>query len=316
MGKMADRDGVIWMDGNFIPWRDAKVHVLTHTLHYGMGVFEGLRAYDTGKHPAIFRLQDHTDRLFRSAHIIGMPMPFDKDTLNQAQIDAVGENGLESAYIRPMCFYGSESMGVRATGLSVHVMIAAWEWGAYLGDDGLNNGIRIKTSSFSRHHVNITMCKAKANGNYLNSILALNEAMRDGYDEAMLLDVDGFVAEGSGENFFMVRNGVLYTPDLTAALEGITRDTIIRLAEDHGIKVKEKRITRDEVYIADEVFLTGSAAEVTPVREVDGRKIGDGQRGPITKQLQEDYFDVVHGRDAKHKDWLTPVTPKQVSAAA
>jgi len=316
MDNMADRDGVIWMDGEMVPWRDAKVHVLTHTLHYGMGVFEGVRAYKTADGPAIFRLQDHTDRLFRSAHIIGMPMPFDGDALNQAQIDAVAENGLETAYIRPMCFFGSESMGVRATGLSVHVMIAAWNWGAYLGEDGMENGIRVRTSSFNRHHVNITMCKAKANGNYLNSILALNEALRDGYDEALLLDVDGFVAEGSGENFFMVRNGVLYTPDLTAALEGITRDTIFRLAEDHGIEVKEKRITRDEVYIADEAFLTGSAAEVTPVREVDGRAIGNGGRGPITKLLQDKYFDVVHGRDAKHKDWLTPVPSKQVSAAA
>jgi len=316
MGNMADRDGVIWMDGEMVPWRDAKVHVLTHTLHYGMGVFEGVRAYKTDDGPAIFRLQDHTDRLFRSAHIIGMPIPFDKDTLNRAQIAAVAENGLETAYIRPMCFYGSESMGVRATGLSVHIMIAAWNWGAYLGDDGMENGIRICTSSFNRHHVNSTMCKAKANGNYMNSILALHEALRDGYDEALLLDTNGFVAEGSGENFFMVRDGVLYTPDLTVALEGITRDTIFRIAKDNGIEVKEKSITRDEVYIADEVFLTGSAAEVTPVREVDGHAIGNGGRGPVTKLLQDKYFDIVHGRDAKHGDLLTLVPSKQASAAA
>ncbi|MDX8410526.1 MAG: branched-chain amino acid transaminase [Mariprofundaceae bacterium] len=316
MDNMADRDGVIWMDGEMVPWRDAKVHVLTHTLHYGMGVFEGVRAYKTNQGPAIFRLQDHTDRLFRSAHIIGMPMPFDKDTLNQAQIDAVVENGLETAYIRPMCFFGSESMGVRATGLSVHVMVAAWNWGAYLGEDGIENGIRVRTSSFNRHHVNITMCKAKANGNYLNSILALNEALRDGYDEALLLDTEGFVSEGSGENFFMVRDGVLYTPDLTSALEGITRDTILRIAENHGIEVREKRITRDEVYIADEAFLTGSAAEVTPIREFDGRTIGNGGRGPVTTLLQEQYFDVVHGRDAKHRAWLTQVSKNQLSATA
>jgi len=304
---MDDRDGVIWMDGELVPWREAKVHVLTHTLHYGMGVFEGVRAYKTDQGTAIFRLHDHTARLFRSAHILKMPMPFDQDTLIQAQQTVVKENKLDTAYIRPMCFYGSEGMGLRADNLKVHTMVAAWEWGTYLGAENMEKGIRIKTSSFTRHHVNITMCKAKANGNYMNSMLALNDAMADGYDEALMLDVDGYVAEGSGENIFIVRNGVLYTPDLTSALEGITRDTIIGLASDEGLTVQEKRITRDEVYVADEAFFTGTAAEVTPIREVDGRRIGDGGRGPVTERLQTKYFDVVHGRSAGHSDWLTSV---------
>jgi len=303
--SFADRDGVIWLDGEMVDWREAKVHVLTHTLHYGMGVFEGVRAYETAEGPAIFRLQEHTDRLFNSAKILNMDIPFSKEQLNEAQIRAVRENNLNSAYLRPMCFYGSEGMGLRADGLKTHVMVAAWAWGAYLGDDGLNKGIRIKTSSFTRHHVNVTMCKAKANGNYMNSMLALQEALRDGYDEAMLLDVDGFVAEGSGENIFLVRNGVIYTPDLTSALDGITRNTIFHLAQECGLDIVEKRITRDEVYIADEVFFTGSAAEVTPIREVDNRTIGNGGRGPITEKLQSMYFDVVHGRTDAHKEWLT-----------
>jgi branched-chain amino acid aminotransferase len=305
MSTMSDRDGVIWFDGKMVPWREAQIHVLTHTLHYGMGVFEGVRAYKAEQGTAIFRLKEHTDRLFESAHILGMAMPYDKDTLNQAQLAAVKENKLDSAYIRPMCFYGSEGMGLRADNLKTHCIVAAWEWGSYLGADNMKNGIRIKTSSFTRHHVNVTMCRAKANGNYMNSMMALQEAIRDGYDEALLLDVDGFVAEGSGENIFIVKDGVIYTPELTSALSGITRKTLIQLAEDEGIDVKEKRITRDEVYVADEAFFTGTAAEVTPIRELDGRKIGIGQRGPITERLQTHYFDVVHGRVDKYKDWLS-----------
>ena len=302
--SMADRDGVIWLDGELVPWREAKVHVLTHTLHYGMGVFEGVRAYKTDAGTAIFRLEAHTDRLFRSAHILMMPMPWDKATINEAQRAVVRENKLESAYIRPMCFYGSEGMGLRADNLKVHCMVAAWTWGAYLGAENMERGIRIKTSSFTRHHVNITMCKAKANGNYMNSMLALREALSSGHDEAMLLDNEGYVAEGSGENIFIVRNGTIYTPDLTSALDGITRDTIFTLATEAGIPVKEKRITRDEVYIADEAFFTGTAAEVTPIREVDGRMIGSGTRGPVTTQLQKTYFDLVHGRHPGHREWL------------
>lgn len=305
--SMADRDGLIWYDGKMVPWREATTHVLTHTLHYGMGVFEGVRAYKTSKGTAIFRLQEHTDRLFRSAHILGMKMPFDKATLMEAQKAAVRENRLESGYLRPMAFYGAEAMGISAKTLSTHVIVAAWAWGAYLGKEALENGIRVKTSSFARHHVNITMCKAKANGNYMNSILAHQEAAHDGYDEALLLDVDGFVAEGSGENIFIVRNGKLYTPDLTSALEGITRDTILQLAGELNLPVIEKRITRDEVYSADEAFFTGTAAEVTPIRELDNRAIGIGRRGPVTEQLQRMYFDAVSGKSAQHAGWLTLV---------
>ena len=305
--SMADRDGVIWFDGQMVPWREATTHVLTHTLHYGMGVFEGVRAYDAEQGTAIFRLREHTDRLFRSAHILQMDIPYDKKTLNQAQLDVVRENKLESAYIRPMCFYGAEGMGLRADNLRVHVIVAAWSWGAYLGKAALEQGIRIRTSSYTRHHVNITMCKAKANGNYMNSMLALQEALSCGYDEAMLLDNEGYVAEGSGENIFIVRNGVLYTPELTSALEGITRDTIMVLAAEEGLKVREKRITRDEVYVADEAFFTGTAAEVTPIREVDNRAIGNGGRGPITEKLQTLYFDQVHGRREDYPEWLSLV---------
>lgn len=308
MVTMDDRDGFIWLDGQMVPWREAKTHVLTHTLHYGMGVFEGVRAYKTDKGTAIFKLQEHTDRLFRSAKILNMDMPFSKDAWNDAQKRAVSENNLDSAYLRPMAFYGSEGMGLRADNLQTHSMVAAWEWGAYLGAENMEKGIRIRTSSFTRHHVNVTMCKAKANGNYMNSMMALTEATRDGYDEALLLDVDGFVAEGSGENFFLVRDGKLYTPELTSALDGITRATIIDLARNEfGLEVIEKRITRDEVYVADEAFFTGTAAEVTPIRELDGRAIGAGTRGPITEQLQTKYFDIVHGRDEKFADWLTLV---------
>jgi branched-chain amino acid aminotransferase len=306
--SMADRDGVIWYDGKLVPWREATTHVLTHTLHYGMGVFEGVRAYETPKGTAIFRLQAHTDRLFRSAHILGMAIPYSKEQINEATRAAVRENKLKSAYIRPMCFYGSEGMGLRADNLKVHVIVAAWTWGAYMGDDGVQNGIKVRTSSYNRHHVNVTMCRAKANGNYMNSMLALREALAAGCDEALLLDTEGYVSEGSGENIFIIRDGVIYTPDVTSALDGITRATVMQIAGEMGLKVVEKRITRDEVIIADEAFFTGTAAEVTPIRELDGRPIGAGKRGPVTEKLQTAYFDLVYGRDTRHASWLTPVT--------
>jgi branched-chain amino acid aminotransferase len=294
--SMADRDGVIWYDGKLVPWREATTHVLTHTLHYGMGVFEGIRAYQT------------PSGLFNSARILNMRLPYDKNTINSAILEAIHENKLAEAYIRPMCFYGSEGMGLRADNLSVHTIVAAWDWGAYLGDDGVKNGIRVRTSSFSRHHVNVAMCRAKANGNYMNSMLALNEALANGADEALLLDTEGYVSEGSGENIFIVRNGELATPDLTSALDGITRLSVMQLAEESGLKVSMRRITRDEVYISDEAFFTGTAAEVTPIRELDGRPIGSGKRGPITERLQSLFFDQVHGRREQHREWLTPVT--------
>ena len=304
---MEDRDGLIWMDGEYVPWREAKVHVLTHTLHYGLGCFEGVRAYKTERGTAIFRLEDHTDRLFDSAQILAIKIPYDKETLNRVQREIIARNGLESAYVRPLVYYGSEGLGLHATNLSVHVAIATWEWGAYLGAENLERGIRVRTSSFSRHHINAAMGKAKANGQYINSILALSEALSDGYDEALLLDPQGYVAEGSGENFFMLRNNVIYTPALTSALPGITRDTVITLAKDLGYSVQERLITRDEVYIADECFFTGTAAEVTPIREVDGRSIGSGSRGPVTEALQSIYFDHVQGRKNSHPEWLTYV---------
>lgn len=305
--SMADRDGFIWYNGELVEWRNATTHVLTHTLHYGMGVFEGVRAYETARGPAIFRLQDHTDRLFRSAKILGMDLPFTKQQVNQAHLDVVKANQLKSCYFRPMAFYGSGKLGVAPKKDDVQLIVAAWPWGAYLGEEGLEKGIRVKTSSFTRHHVNITMCKAKANGNYMNSILANNEATADGYDEALLLDVDGFVAEGSGENIFIVRKGRLYTPDLTSALEGITRDTVVQIADEMGLELVEKRITRDEVYSADEAFFTGTAAEVTPIRELDRRAIGEGKRGPITAEIQKRYFDCVKGLDESKQHWLTHV---------
>ena len=305
--SLADRDGVIWLDGELVPWRDARVHVLTHTFHYGLGVFEGVRAYATIRGPLIFRLYEQTDRLFRSAHILGFPMPFDKEALNEAQRTVVRENGLREAYIRPMCFYGSEEMGLRAENLNPHCMIAAWEWPNYLTPEARIQGIKVKTSSYTRHHVNITMCKAKANGNYINSILALREAQEAGADEAMLLDNEGYVAEGSGENIFLVENGELVTPELTSCLEGITRDSVITLARDLGYKVTERRITRDEVYVADEAFFTGTAAEVLPISEVDRRTIGSGGRGPVTEQLQTTYFDQVMGKRTTYPDWNTQV---------
>ena len=305
--SMADRDGWIWHDGKLKPWREATTHVLTHTLHYGMGVFEGVRAYKTASGTAVFRLQEHTDRLFRSAHINGMKMPYDKSTLFEAQREVVRANKLAECYIRPIAFYGSEAMGISTANSTVHVAIAAWPWGAYLGAEALEKGIRVKTSSFARHHVNVTMCRAKSVGTYMNSILANQEAHQDGYDEALLLDVDGFVAEGSGENIFIVRNGKLYEPELTSALEGITRDAVITLARDAGIDVIAKRITRDEVYGADEAFFTGTAAEVTPIRELDNRTIGIGRRGPLTEKLQKMFFECVQGRSERHRDWNTPV---------
>ena len=306
--SLADRDGLIWMDGEMVPWREAKVHVLTHTLHYGLGVFEGVRAYKTpDRGTCIFRLQEHTNRLFRSAHILGMPMPFDKDTLNQAQRDVVRENGLDEGYLRPMCFYGSEGMGLRADNLKAHVMVAAWEWPSYMDPDAHNRGIKVRTSSFTRHHVNISMCKAKANGNYINSMLALKEALESGCEEALLLDNEGYVAEGSGENVFVVRDDKIYTPELTSCLEGITRDSIFTLAAELGYQIREKRITRDEVYVADEAFFTGTAAEVVPIRELDCRTIGSGVRGPLTEKLQTMYFDSVRGNRSENSEWLDPV---------
>ena len=303
--SFADKDGVIWFDGELVPWREAKTHVLTHTLHYGMGVFEGVRAYSTDRGAAIFRLQEHTDRLFRSAHILGMKIPYSKEELLEAQKQVVRENGLDSAYLRPMCFLGSEGMGLRAEGLKVHTIVAAWEWPSYMSPDALEQGIRIRTSSYTRHHVNITMCKAKANGNYMNSMLALREALDSGCEEALLLDNEGYVAEGSGENVFIVKSdGILYTPELTSCLEGITRDTIIRFAQHLGLEVREKRITRDEVYIAEEAFFTGTAAEVLPIREHDGRVIGSGRRGPVTEKLQKMYFDQVAGKSGLFPEWL------------
>jgi len=302
---MADRDGVIWNDGKMVPWHNATTHVLTHTLHYGMGVFEGMRAYQTTRGTAIFRLSEHTDRLFNSAHIFMMKIPYDKATLMQAQLEVVKQNKLNSCYIRPIIFYGSEDMGISAKKLSVHVAIAAWPWGAYLGTDGLEKGIRVKTSSFSRHHVNVNMCRAKSVTTYANSMLAHQEVIHDGYDEALLLGVDGYVAEGSGENIFIIKHDKLYIPDMTSCLEGITRASIIELAEEIGIPVIEKRITRDEVYCADEAFFTGTAAEVTPIRELDNRIIGNGKRGPITARLQTMFFDCVSGKANNHANWLT-----------
>jgi len=305
--SMADRDGWIWYDGKLVPWRDATTHVLTHSLHYGLAVFEGVRAYKTVNGTAIFRLKEHTDRLFNSAHIYLMKFPYSRDELMEAQKEVVRANGLESRYIRPIAFYGSEKMGVSPKGAKVHVSIAAWPWGAYLGAEGLEKGIRVKTSSHARHHVNVSMCRAKYSGTYANSILANMEATEHGYDEGLLLDVDGFVAEGAGENLFMVKNGQIWEPELTSALMGITRESVIQIAHDLGYEVKARRITRDDLYIADEAFFTGTAAEVTPIREVDGRQIGEGRRGAITAKLQQAFFDLVNGRNAKYRDWLTPV---------
>ncbi len=304
---LADRDGVIWFDGELVDWREARVHVLTHTLHYGLGVFEGVRAYATDDGPQIFRLHDHTDRLFRSAHILRFPIQFSKEEINEAQLTVVRENNLDEAYIRPMCYFGAEGMGLRAEGLQPHCIIAAWEWPSYLTPEAKVDGIKVRTSSYTRHHVNITMCKAKANGNYINSMLALQEAFDSGCDEALLLDNEGYVAEGSGENVFLVQDGRLVTPELTSCLEGITRATVIDLAKELSLEVAERRITRDEVYVADEAFFTGTAAEVLPIRELDGRQIGAGARGPVTEKLQSMYFDQVMARREQNKHWSSPV---------
>ena len=305
--SMADRDGLIWYDGKMVPWRDATTHVLTHSLHYGLSVFEGLRAYKTARGTAIFRLKEHTDRFFNSAHIYMMKLPYDKATLMDAQRQVVRENNLESCYVRPIAFYGSEKMGVSPKGAQVHIAIAAWPWGAYLGADGLEKGIRVKTSSFARHHVNVTMARAKIASTYANSILANMEAVDHGYDEGLLLDVDGFVAEGAGENLFIVKDGAIIEPEIASALTGITRNTIHRLAKDLGLELLTRRLTRDDVYIADEAFFTGTAAEVTPIRELDGRQIGAGRRGPITEKIQTAFFDIVNGRSEKYHDWLAYV---------
>ncbi|MFV0282295.1 MAG: branched-chain amino acid transaminase [Castellaniella sp.] len=305
--SMADRDGVIWYDGKLVPWRDATTHVLTHSLHYGLSVFEGVRAYRTDHGTAIFRLEDHTKRLFNSAHIYQMKIPFSREAISEAQIEVVRRNQLESCYIRPLVFYGSEKMGVSPKGASVHVAIAAWPWGAYLGEEALKQGIRVKISSFARQHVNVTMPRAKIASTYANSILANAEALDHGYDEAILLDTQGFVAEGSGENLFIVRDGVVYEPDIACALTGITRASIHQIATDLGLRVESRRLTRDDLYIADEAFFTGTAAEVTPIREIDGRQIGAGERGPVTARLQKAFFDAVAGKTPKYHHWLSKI---------
>jgi branched-chain amino acid aminotransferase len=305
---MHDRDGKIWMDGELVEWRDAKIHVLSHTLHYGCGAFEGVRAYDTVNGTAIFRLQEHTERLFNSAKILRMKIPFTQEEVNEVQRTVVRANHLKSGYIRPLTWIGSQKLGVSPKGNRIHLMVAAWTWGAYLGDDGMKRGIRVKTSSYTRHHVNITMTQAKAVSNYTNSILANMEALDDGYDEALLLDASGFVSEGAGENLFIIKGGVIYTPDLSAgALNGITRNTVFHIAKDLGLEIVQKRITRDEIYIADEAFFTGTAAEVTPIRELDRIEIGIGSRGTITEKIQAAFFDIVNGRNPKYAHWLTAV---------
>src|SRR5687767_1996525 len=308
--SMADRDGFIWYDGKLVPWREATTHVLTHSLHYGLAVFEGVRAYKTEIGTAIFRLQEHTTRMFNSAKIYMMEIPYSKEQLMDAQREVVRVNKLESCYLRPLAFYGSEKMGVSPVGAKVHVSIAAWPWGAYLGPEALSKGIRVKTSSYARHHINVTMARAKMSGTYPNSVLATLEATMHGYDEGLLLDVDGFVAEGAGENVFVIKDGKIYEPELTSALTGITRTSVIELAGELGYEVRAKRLTRDDIYIADEAFFTGTAAEVTPIRELDGRIIGEGKAGPVTKAIQKAFFDVVTGKDKKHRKWLTPVKSK------
>ena len=303
-----DRDGKIWFDGRMVEWRDAKIHVLTHTLHYGCGVFEGVRAYQTERGTMIFRLHDHTRRLFNSAKILRMNITYTQDEINEAQRAVVRENGFKSCYLRPLVWLGSEKLGVNPKGNTVHAMIAAWPWDAYLGEEGMQRGIRVKISSYAHHHVNVTMTQAKTSSNYTNSILANMEAIDNGYDEAVLLDTSGFISEGSGENIFFVHQGVIFTPDLSAgALNGFTRNTVLHLAKDLGIEVVQKRITRDEAYIADEAFFSGTAAEITPIREIDGVQIGEGRRGPVTEKIQKAFFEVVSGKNDKYSEWLTQV---------
>jgi len=301
----------IWMNGSFVKWDDARVHILTHSLHYGTGVFEGIRCYKTDSGPAVFRLQEHVDRLFDSAHILQMEIPFTREAVTEAILETIRINKIDACYIRPLAYIGYGAMGVFPKENPVEISIAVWPWGSYLGDEGVKNGIRTKISSFSRPHVNATMVRAKTTANYANSLLAKREALKDGYDEAVLLDTDGYVAEGSGENVFMVRKGVIKTPPLTSILEGVTRDTVMQLAAQRGMRLVEERFTRDEFYVADEAFFTGTAAEITPIREVDNRAIGTGKPGPVTKELQAAFFEIVHGRDSRHAHWLTPVPEKQ-----
>ena len=295
----------IWLDGKLIPWQDAQVHVLTYSLHYGLAAFEGLRCYKGERGSAIFRLTEHVDRLFASAHIMLMTIPFGKKQIADAIRETVRVNKLEECYIRPLVFIGPGDMGLYCPDNPIRVTIIAWPWGAYLGEEGLKSGIRAKISSFTRHHVNVSMTRAKVSGYYVNSILAKREVKAGGYDEAILLDPEGYVSEGTGENIFLVRNGILKTTPLTSILEGITRNSIMELARERGMPVVEERFTRDELYIADEVFMTGTAAELTPIREVDDRAIGTGRPGPVTKDLQNAFFNIVRGRDPQHAAWLS-----------
>ena len=310
MSSMLQATEKIWMNGAFVKWDDAKVHVLTHTLHYGTGVFEGIRCYKADSGSAVFRLQEHVDRFFGSAHILQMDIPFTREAVTEAILETIRVNKIDACYIRPLAYIGYGGMGVYPKDNPVHISIAVWPWGSYLGEEGIKNGIRVKISSFSRPHVNSTMSRSKTTSNYANSLLAKREAIKDGYDEAMLLDADGYVAEGSGENVFIVRKGIIKTPPLTSVLEGITRETVMLLAAERGMRLVEERFPRDDLYIADEAFFTGTAAEITPIREVDNRTIGSGKPGPVTKELQTAFFDIVNGRDSRHTDWLTPVYKK------
>lgn len=312
----SDRDGWIWLDGEWLPWREAGTHVMSHTLHYGLAVFEGVRAYSGPRGTHVFRLQDHTRRLLDSARILQIEVPFDAGTLAATQVEAVRRNGLADAYVRPLVFLGPEKLGIDPVGARTHVAIAAWSWGSYLGPQAIERGIRVKTSSYQRHHVNVQMCRSKSVSTYANSILACREARADGYDEALLLDTDGFVAEGSGENVFLVRDGILFEPDTASALDGITRCTVHALAAEAGLELRRKRITRDEAWIADELFFTGTAAEITPLVELDRRRIGDGKPGPVTRALQSAYFAAVRGEDARDRGWLTPVDRVREDGAA